>query len=480
MTFWSAGGPNLPALQLFLAKEFLLVRKYNTILSILLIAASAVGIHLSLNFDVRGGNVGDPGAAFWPIMLCGGLILCSVILLVQTALEAKKATAPEAPLIDFATAGVHCVLIIFVIMIAYGTTRAKVNTKLERVLPSKSDLVTIFPTLIRSSLIGTLIGAIPGTGGDIASWVGYNEAKRWSKHPEQFGDGAPDGIAAPESANNAISGGALIPLLSLGIPGDACTAIMLGCLMMLGITPGPLLMTEQPAKVYMIIVGLFFANAFMALRGFAGIRIFTKISSVPSIVLTPLIFVFCFVGTFAVNHTVGDIYLMILCGILGFPIYLYAIPQCATNDLKPELVAELLKTCPNIVGIKYSYADMIRLKDYLLLNDGNFSVLFGADRLFLPALVMGCEGTVSGCSGPMPEHFVNVYKAYLAGDMKTALKEQQTANEICEIMKSGADMGIFKAVLQMRGMTGGHMRAPLIDLDEDEKKALHDQIAPYL
>ena len=127
-----------------------------------------------------------------------------------------------------------------------------------------------------------------------------------------------------------------------------------------------------------------------------------------------------------------------------FPIYLYAIPQCATNDLKPELVAELLKTCPNIVGIKYSYADMIRLKDYLLLNDGNFSVLFGADRLFLPALVMGCEGTVSGCSGPMPEHFVNVYKAYLAGDMKTALKEQQTANEICEIMKSGADMGIFK------------------------------------
>lgn len=120
MTFWSAGGPNLPALQLFLAKEFLLVRKYNTILSILLIAASAVGIHLSLNFDVRGGNVGDPGAAFWPIMLCGGLILCSVILLVQTALEAKKATTPEAPLIDFATAGVHCVLIIFVIMIAYA------------------------------------------------------------------------------------------------------------------------------------------------------------------------------------------------------------------------------------------------------------------------------------------------------------------------------------------------------------------------
>ena len=164
-----------------------------------------------------------------------------------------------------------------------------------------------------------------------------------------------------------------------------------------------------------------------------------------------------------------------------FPIYLYAIPQCATNDLRPDVVAEIIDTCPNVVGIKYSYADMIRLKDYLTLNtNNNFSVLFGADRLFLPALVMGCEGTVSGCSGPMPEHFVNVYKAFLAGDMETALREQIIANEICEIMKSGADMGIFKAVLQFRGMKGGHMRSPLIDLDEEEKAALYKMIAPYL
>ena len=96
------------------------MRKYNTVLSILLIALSAVGIYLSLNFDVRGGNAGDPGAAFWPMLLCGALIVCSVILLVQTAVQAKKAKEPEAPLIDFATAGVHCVLIIFVIMIGYA------------------------------------------------------------------------------------------------------------------------------------------------------------------------------------------------------------------------------------------------------------------------------------------------------------------------------------------------------------------------
>lgn len=163
-----------------------------------------------------------------------------------------------------------------------------------------------------------------------------------------------------------------------------------------------------------------------------------------------------------------------------FPIYLYCIPQCAANDLTVPVVEEIVKTCRNVIGIKYSLSDMIRLKDYLNVNGGNFSVLFGADRLFLPSLTIGCEGTVSGCSGPMPEHFVNVYRAYREGDMETALKEQKTANEICEIMKSGADMGIFKAVLQFRGMTGGHMRAPLIDLDEEEKAALYEEIKPYL
>lgn len=202
---------------------------------------------------------------------------------------------------------------------SFSSTREKTKKpEIERIFPSKEDMIAIFPTLIRSTLIGTVIGAIPGTGGDIAAWVGYNEAKRWSKHPEKFGDGAVEGIAAPESANNAISGGALIPLLTMGIPGDACTAIMLGALMMQGITPGPLLFTEQTTKVYLIIVGLFWANIFMALIGFGGIKIFSKILNVPNQILTPIIFVFCFVGTFAINYNIQDVYLMIACGILGY------------------------------------------------------------------------------------------------------------------------------------------------------------------
>ena len=96
------------------------------------------------------------------------------------------------------------------------------------------------------------------------------------------------------------------------------------------------------------------------------------------------------------------------------------------------------------------------------------------------SLAMGCDGTVSGCSGPMPEHFVSVYRAWKDGDMEKAREEQKTANEICEIMKSGADMGIFKAVMDFRGLTGGHMRKPLLDLDEQERALLKEQIAPYI
>lgn len=112
------------------------------------------------------------------------------------------------------------------------------NVKLKQILPSRHDIKRCTPVVLGCSVLGTIIGAIPGTGGDIASWVGYNEAKRWVKKNEvPFGEGTPEGIAAPESANNAIVGGALIPLLTLGIPGDAGTALLLGALMLQGITP---------------------------------------------------------------------------------------------------------------------------------------------------------------------------------------------------------------------------------------------------
>ncbi len=190
--------------------------------------------------------------------------------------------------------------------------------KIEHVFPSKSDLKRIFPTLIRSSIIGTFIGAVPGTGGDIASWVSYSQAKSWSKHKEEFGHGSPEGLAACESGNNAISGGAFVPLLSLGIPGDAGTAVMLGSLTMLGLAPGPLLFTEHKDSVYMLFVGLFMANLLMGLLGFAGIRLWSRVLDIPQKILLPLIFTFCFVGTYACNRSINDVYMMIIAGIVGY------------------------------------------------------------------------------------------------------------------------------------------------------------------
>ena len=193
------------------------------------------------------------------------------------------------------------------------------NVKLRQILPSLHDLKRCAPVALGCSVLGTLIGAIPGTGGDIASWVGYNETKRWVKKNEvPFGKGTPEGIAAPEAANNAIVGGALIPLLTLGIPGDAGTALLLGALMLQGITPGPLLFANQGEKVYTIIVGLFFANLAFAILGFCGIRIFAKIGNLPQKWLTPLIFTFCTVGTFALNNNYGDVIFMLAAGIVGY------------------------------------------------------------------------------------------------------------------------------------------------------------------
>ena len=193
-----------------------------------------------------------------------------------------------------------------------------IKTKIKNVLPSFSDIKKTFPAAIRSSIIGTVIGAVPGAGGDIACWVAYNEAKRWSKESEKFGDGAIEGIVAPETANSAITGGALIPLLTLGIPGDAGTAVILGAFMIQGLIPGPMLFVEQTATVYTIIFGLFLTNIMMGLMGFMGVRLFAKVLYVPKNIMTPIIFAFCFIGTFALNNLIYDIFVMIISGVIGF------------------------------------------------------------------------------------------------------------------------------------------------------------------
>lgn len=163
-----------------------------------------------------------------------------------------------------------------------------------------------------------------------------------------------------------------------------------------------------------------------------------------------------------------------------FPVYTYVIPQLAHNDILPETMEEIAAECPNIIGVKYSYPDMTRLLHYMRVRNGDFSVVFGADHLFLSALIAGADGTVSGCSGPFPEPFVEVYRQYQKGDMAAARKAQDRANTLAWLMKSGADMSIFKNILSMRGVRGGHMRKPLLDLTSEQTMRLRRDVEMYL
>ena len=240
-----------------------------------------------------------------------------------------------------------------------GKVLSRESAKLKRVLPTWKDIKSCFTTILSSSLIGTVIGAIPGTGGDIACWTAYSQVKKFSKEGDKFGKGCIKGVAAPEAANNAVSGGALIPLLTLGIPGDAGSAIMLGSLMMLGITPGPLLFSNATDKVYVIILGLMAANIFMCLLGYVGMRGFAKISSMPLQILTPMVFMFCAVGTFAFNRNVTDIFIMVAFGFIGFFMVKFDFP-----------------IPPIILGIILGNMVERNLQRSLVISKGDFSVFF--------------------------------------------------------------------------------------------------------
>lgn len=183
---------------------------------------------------------------------------------------------------------------------------------------SWQEFKTIWPSIPRSLAIGILIGVLPGAGADVASWVSYHEAKRFSKHPEKFGKGAIDGIASAEVAKNTECGGALIPLLTLGIPGSTSAAVLLGALMMHGLVPGRELFTKYAEITYTIIVGFILANFLMAVIGMMVSRYIARLASINVGVLIPVIVTLCVVGTFALGNNIYDVWVMVVFGIVGY------------------------------------------------------------------------------------------------------------------------------------------------------------------
>ena len=180
------------------------------------------------------------------------------------------------------------------------------------------EITRQWTNLLRSSLIGTFVGALPGAGGTISNFLAYDQAKKFSRKSEQFGKGIPDGIIASESSNNATAGGALIPTIALGIPGSAVTAIMLGVLILHGITPGPLLLRDEPVLVYGIFCSLIIAHLFMIITLILGIRFFIKITKCPKYILVPLVLMMCVVGTFALNNRIFDVWIFFIFGLMGY------------------------------------------------------------------------------------------------------------------------------------------------------------------
>lgn len=191
---------------------------------------------------------------------------------------------------------------------------------------SWAEFKSLLPTIVKGSTIGVGIGAVPGTGGGIASFVSYGEAKRASKHPERFGHGALEGVAAAESGNNGVAGATLIPLLALGVPGDVVTAIMLGAFTIHDLTPGPSLFDRHGPIVYAIFFGLALSPLWLLLIGGAAIRFFTRISLLPADLLMPVVLLLCVFGTFAVNNSMFDVGVMVAAGVLGFAMLRTGVP----------------------------------------------------------------------------------------------------------------------------------------------------------
>jgi len=162
-----------------------------------------------------------------------------------------------------------------------------------------------------------------------------------------------------------------------------------------------------------------------------------------------------------------------------FSVYLYNIPQCASNDITPAVVEEILSKCKNIVGIKYSLSNIDRFREYIACGNGNFDVISGPDRIMLQALTMGCKGVVAGCSQDDPIPFINCYNSYMAADMKAAEQANREINELCDIVRAGGDIACTKAAMVSEGLPLTYPRKPSLPLSQEEVNILLDKLKNY-
>lgn len=253
--------------------------------------------------------------------------------------------------------------------------------KITSTLPGLSTIKRLWITIGRSSLLGTIIGILPGIGATTASMVSYSEAVRWAKDKDKFGKGAEEGIAAPESANNAAANGAMVPLLALGIPGSATTAVLLGAFILHGIRPGPLLFTEQPVLVMTLFIGLFLSNFLILAMAKPFIKMFSNVIRIPYSILGTLILMLCIIGSYALRNNMLDVWLTLIFGLVGYVMEKYKYPLA-----------------PVILGLVLGGMAEQELRRALIISKGSWSIflesniavgllLFGAVMMFWPLII---------------------------------------------------------------------------------------------
>jgi len=267
---------------------------------------------------------------------------------------------------------------------------AKTREIKDRILPTIGEFLKLLPNMVRSSFIGIITGVIPGAGGDTASWFAYNEAKRFAKDKSQFGKGDPAGVAAPEAANNAVVGGSLVPTIALGIPGSSSAAVLLGGLMVHGILPGPTLLTEYGDVTYTLIWAVLFANIPMFIIGLVLMRGCIYVTKIPKMVVALVIVTLAVVGSFAVNNSFFDVWLMAGFGAVGYFLDRARIP-----------------VAPMIIGLVLGTLLDSSLTQSLLMGFGSWSV-FTDSPIAFGLLLLAFLSVLQ--ASPFPRFFLNRWR----------------------------------------------------------------------
>ncbi len=230
--------------------------------------------------------------------------------------------------------------------------------KFSGTLPTLREYLGTHMAMLRGTIIGFIIGIVPGAGKAVASFIAYNEEKRASTHPELFGTGVLEGVASPEAANNAVVGGALVPLLSLGIPGSAAAAVLIGAFTIQGLQPGPLLFVKEPGLVYGLFASLLVGNLVMLAMGLLGTKLWAKVLDVPKNVLTPMVLAITLFAAYAESNNVYTVWLALIFGVLG-----YIMRKCEF-PVAPIVLAMVLG---NMIEISFRRS--------LILSDGSLAIL---------------------------------------------------------------------------------------------------------